>query len=144
MSHSVLTAFGVFAILFGLLFGKLGWDEYQQRRAVQHAPEVVRLLDSLEIPQQTTLIKDGEASTHEYAAVIWRNYLTDLDPDALETHFQNHAKNIGFSVCAKRATEYAIMEIDCKKGEYELRMIISKEPTSYGSNLALSANWYGG
>ena len=142
MSHSALTTIGILALFSFLFFGKLGWDEYQQWRAVQHAPEVGRLLNSIEIPQQTTLIKDDGFSTNEYSAVVWRYYLTELEPAALEAHFRKQAENIGFSVCSKRTTEYAVLELDCEKGEYELRMNIKKE-TEYGSNLGLSANWSG-
>lgn len=142
MTHSRLTFLGLLVLVVLLVIGKLAWDDYQQERASLQLPEVIRIIDSLELPTGTVQIGDSTTSTNEYATSVWRHHRNNMAEPELRQWFHDQAELLGFRFSSE-SLSYGGPLICYRHGEYELRLLIDANPKN-GSNLAISANWYGG
>jgi len=138
MNHWKLTLLTVVVLMVLLFTGKLFWDEYQQNRASQKMPEVMRILDSVEIPGRE--IKTMP-SVNEYSASVWRYYENEIPITELKERVQEQIEPAGFSFF-KRHESYGGPQYSFRKGEYEVIVAeVSGDTTT--ANVALSVNWYG-
>lgn len=145
MSHFRISILILLAVPVFLFVGKLGWDEYQQRRAAAMLPEVVGMIDAILLPPETVQVNASEpasvGSANEYAASIWRYYKVEIPFSDLRTHIERQISQMGFTFYDE-SSSYGGPQFLYRKGEFEIRLCEITNPKG-AYNVALSANWYG-
>ncbi len=140
MNHWKLTLLTIVGLMVLLFIGKVYWDEYQHYRASQNMPELLKILDSVEIPPGGHEV-ETTTSINEYAASVWRSYEHDIPVTDLKERVWEQIEPAGFSFFQKYEA-YGGSQYSFRKGEYEV-IVAEVRGSSTTANVAISVNWYG-
>ena len=120
LKSTLLVLAGLLVLISIAFGGKLAWDEYQQDRAAQKMPEILRVLDDLRLPEDAVMIGNTMMSTNEYAASAWRHYRVKYNPSDFKEKFEAQIEQAGF-VFDSEGISYSGPQFYYRKGEYEAR-----------------------
>lgn len=136
LQNAFLITAGIIGVAF---FAKLGWDEYQQNRAVKHVPDIKAIFSEVrQIPDAVNdgLYDENSISVNEYSAALWRSYKSNMNCAEIRTHFDTEALQQNF-VFSNEYESYGGPSIEYRNGEFEIRVLCES------GGYAFSVNWSG-